>query len=56
MTATLRMGEAAVADLVRGKRMLFWLDDVAADFPVGRALTALRCAAVGICRTLRLTS
>jgi hypothetical protein len=41
MTATLRMGEAAVADLVRGKRMLFWLDDVAADFPIGRALTAL---------------
>jgi hypothetical protein len=41
MTATLRMGEAAVADLVRGKRMLFWLDDVATDFPIGRALTAL---------------
>ncbi len=41
ITATLRVGEAAVADLVRGKRMVFWLDDVAADFPLARALTAL---------------
>ncbi len=41
MTATLRMGEAAVADLVRGKRMLFWLDDVPADFPIGRAISTL---------------
>ncbi|HKD75444.1 MAG TPA: hypothetical protein VKB76_08115, partial [Ktedonobacterales bacterium] len=41
MTTTLRMGEAAVADLVRGKRMLFWLDDVPDDFPIGRAITTL---------------
>jgi hypothetical protein len=41
MTSTLRMGEAAVADLVRGKRMLFWLDDIPTDFPLGRALTTL---------------
>ncbi len=41
MTSTLRMGEAAVADLVRGKRMLFWLDDVPDDFPIGRAITTL---------------
>ncbi len=41
MTATLRMGEAAVADLVRGKNMVFWLDDVPADFPIARALSTL---------------
>lgn len=41
MTSTLRIGEAAVADLVRGKRILFWLDDVPQDFPLGRALTTL---------------
>lgn len=41
MTSTLRMGEAAVADLVRGKRILFWLDDVPEDFPIGRAISAL---------------
>ncbi len=41
MTATLRLGEAAVADLIRGQRILFWLEDVPADFPLGRALTTL---------------
>lgn len=41
MTSTLRMGEAAVADLVRGKRILFWLDDVQDDFPIARVLTTL---------------
>jgi NB-ARC domain len=41
MTSTLRMGEAAVADLVRGKRILIWLDDVPEDFPIGRAMTTL---------------
>jgi hypothetical protein len=41
MTSTLRMGEAAVADLIRGKQILFWLDDIPVDFPLGRALATL---------------
>ncbi|MBA3826868.1 MAG: hypothetical protein H0X24_23620, partial [Ktedonobacterales bacterium] len=57
MTATLRMGEAAVADLVRGKRMVFWLDDVPADFPMGRALSTLTARdAAGVGPTLIISS
>jgi hypothetical protein len=57
MTTTLRMGEAAVADLVRGKRMLFWLDDVPDDFPIGRAITTLTARnESGIGPTLILSS
>lgn len=57
MTSTLRMGESAVADLVRGQRILFWLDDVPGDFPIGRALTTLTARdANGVGPTLLLTS
>ena len=57
MTTTLRMGEAAVADLVRGKRMVFWLDDVPEDFPIGRTLTTLTARdAAGVGPTLVITS
>jgi|GEM_PF-3545983 len=57
MTTTLRMGEAAVADLVRGKRILFWLDDIPNDFPIGRALSALTARdAAGVGPTLILSS
>ncbi len=57
MTSTLRMGEAAVADLVRGKRILFWLDDIPADFPLGRALTTLTARDThGVGPTLIVTS
>lgn len=57
MTTTLRMGERAVADLIRGKRILFWLDDVPEDFPLLRALTALTAAnEAGVGPTLVISS
>ncbi len=57
MTTTLRMGEAAVADLVRGRRILFWLDDVPQDFPIGRAISTLTARDdAGIGPTLVLSS
>lgn len=57
MTTTLRMGESAVAELVRGKKIVFWLDDVPNDFPVGRAISALTARdEAGVGPTLIITS
>ncbi len=57
MTTTLRMGEQAVADLVRGKQMVFWLDSVPEDFPILRAMAVLTARdAHGVGPALVITS
>ncbi len=57
MTTTLRMGEQAVAELVRGKQMVFWLDSAPEDFPILRAMAVLTARdANGVGPALVITS